>query len=160
MQIETQQIRIEATEEGGSGNFELWFEASPLRFRRAVKIVGNRRIDAIVHSANTPYSGWSADDPLIFDWPALPSANKDSAREFTDDNGRRIRQAVRFTSPAQFEIAMTLTRTVDRGYTEERRSTQTWMFGAPWWSEAAIRTGSVIDGKRSEEVNIRGRLLP
>lgn len=160
MDREAQQIRLQATEEGGAGKFDLWFNAPLVSFRRAVKIIDTRSIDLIVHPGPTSYFGWSAVYPLIFDWAPPPQSRNPASRAFTDDDGQRVAETIRFTSPSQFEIEMTVQRTIDAGYMETRRSRQSWMAGSPWWSEASIETERLIDGKKSDETNIRGRLIP
>ena len=158
--MEPRQIRVDVVEEGGQGKFNLWFGAPSLSFRRAVKISGSRSIDLVVHTGPSSYFGWSPAYPLIFDWPALPRTKQSLTREFTDDDGQNIAETLRFSSPSRFEIVMTSRRTIDAGYVETRRSRQTWTVDSPWWSEASIQTEALIDGKRSSEINIQGRLLP
>jgi hypothetical protein len=160
MDSDTPEVRVEAVEEGGPGKFDLRFYAPLLTLRRVVRISNSRAVDLVIHSAQTPYCGWSQSYPLIFDWPALPQSKQAITREFTDDDGQHIAEVVRFTSSTQFEVVMTLRRTIDSGYTETRRSIQAWTVGSPWWSEASIQTESSIDGKKSGEINIRGRLIP
>lgn len=164
MDFDIREVRVEAVEEGGPGKLDLRFDlrlnAPLLTLRRVVRITSGRAVDLVVRSAQTPYFGWSQSYPLIFDWPALPQFKQAGTREFTDDDGQRIAEVVRFTSLTQFEVVMTLRRTIDSGYTETRRSIQAWTVGSPWWSEASIQTESSIDGKKSGEINIRGRLIP
>ena len=107
-----------------------------------------------------PYFGWSASYPLIFDWPALPGKREQSRREFKNDDGQRVEQSLRFAGPSQFEVVMTLRRKIDTGFTEVQRSTQTWNEGSPWWSTASIRTERSMDGKTSDQISIRGKLMP
>src|SRR5277367_562698 len=45
-------VQIEASEEGGEGNLELFFDLPRLTLRRVVKIAGNRRIDLIRHAGS------------------------------------------------------------------------------------------------------------
>jgi hypothetical protein len=122
-------------------------------------IAAHRRSDLIVHSGPDPYFGWSQSYPAIFDWPDLPQNRQAIEREFVNDEGQPIVEVLRFVPPAQFEIEMTLTREVDSGFTEVRRSTQTWAENSPWWSSAAIETIYDIDGEKSTDGNIRGRLI-
>ena len=157
---DAQSIRLRVTEEGGERRFELLFAPTPLALRRVTKIAGSRPSDLIVHAAPGPYFGWSPAYPLIFDWPALPVARQASRRQFTDDDGQRIEQAVRFTGPSRFEIVMTSRRKVDAGFIETQRAVQSWKEGSPWWTSASVEKGRVIDGKVSDEVSIRGRLIP
>jgi hypothetical protein len=149
-----------ATEEGGEERtFELSF-AGPLKVLvRVVMIAAHRRSDLIVHSGPDPYFGWSQSYPAIFDWPDLPQNRQAIEREFVNDEGQPIVEVLRFVPPAQFEIEMTLTREVDSGFTEVRRSTQSWAENSPWWSSAAIETIYDIDGEKSTDGNIRGRLI-
>ena len=159
MHIEPGEIRIEAVEQGEQPRFELWFNAPIPTLRRVVKVIDNRRIDVIVHPRQTSYFGWSPAYPLIFDWPVLPQSRATATKHVTDDDGQNVAESIRFTSPSQFEVTMMLRRKIDAGYIETRRSSQTWKVGDPWWSEASIRTESLVDGKKSDETNIRGKLI-
>ena len=154
------QIRIEAVEDAGPGRYEVWFNAAPVVLRRVAKIAGGGSFDLIVHSANTPYSGWSQDFPIIFDWPSLPRSPRSFSRSFLDDDGQHAMEVVRFPDPSRFEIVTMVKRRVDSGYDETRRCTQKWKVGSPWWSEAAVETERTIDGKKSVQQNLSGRLLP
>jgi hypothetical protein len=157
--VQPRQTRLRVEQEGGPGKIDLWF-ASGLTFRRAVRILDGRDIDLIVHPGQNPYFGWSSVDPLIFDWPILPYSKDSSSRSFTDDDGQRVAENIHFSSASQFEIVMTVVRTIDSGYKEIRQSRQTWTVGNPWWSVASIRTESVIDGKKLDTINLQGRTIP
>src|ERR1700721_3141993 len=52
-------IQILASEEGGEGRLELWFDAAPLILRRVVSFARSGPIDLIVHAGPQPYFGWS-----------------------------------------------------------------------------------------------------
>ena len=154
-----QPFRLLVTEENGDRRFELWFEGARRRLMRVVKITENRRTDLIVHSGPDPYFGWSFVYPVIFDWPDLPQTGQDAAREFVDDDGRLVEEVTRVTAPSQFEIRMTSVSDDGAGYTQTRRSAQTWSQNSPWWSDAVIETEQEMDGEKSAQVDIRGRLI-
>jgi hypothetical protein len=152
-------FQVAATEEDGEGRLELWFEGAERRLRRVVKLVADRRTDLVVHREAGPYFGWTAVYPVIFDWPDLPQTKESSKREFVDDDGQTVEEESRFTPPSQHEIQMILRREIDGGYVETIRSSQLWVENNPWWSTAQIETERIIDGDKSVETNISGRLI-
>ena len=152
-------IPILAAEEGGDRKFELWFDLPSPNLRRVVKIVANRRSDFIVHSGRDPFFGWSQEHPVIFDWPGLPLEAQDAERTFVSEDGLPVDEVIRVTAPSQLEISMMMKRQIDAGFTQTQRVKQVWEKGRPWWSSAVVDTGYDIDGSKSVERHIVGRLL-
>jgi hypothetical protein len=95
-------VQVVAVEEGGQGKLELLFDTQRLMQRRVVSIVGNRRIDLIVHPGADPYFGWSQAYPVIFDWPQIPDVQEEITRKFANDDGAQVEEKIHFSGPNRF----------------------------------------------------------
>lgn len=149
-------VLIRMSEEKGSRVYELAFDRVGPTLRQVVRISGTFRDTVIDNPLKDAFTGWSLRYPGIFDWPFLavtPGGNHEfHAGPFLVKQTAKVADGV-------LETSMSYTDRKSDEFIENRRVTQTWSAGSPWWLTGTIESEFLVDGQKSKQVLIQGRLI-